>query len=83
MRILPCPFCGCEQCEVKMVRYPGTFLSWVECLDCGVKGPVGVESNDIKVIDLWNIRKFLNGEIAVENIKFVKPTNSFYERKII
>ncbi len=83
MKILPCPFCGCGQCEVKIVRYPGTFLSWVECLMCGARGPVGFECVDDYVIERWNSRKFLfypitrimlNGEIAEENMDSVNKS---------
>lgn len=37
MVMLPCPFCGSDNCHV--MEKPGTPRLWVECLDCGSSGP--------------------------------------------
>lgn len=50
--MLPCPFCGSDNCHV--MEKPGNPRLWVECVDCGSSGPDVITWNGAE--QSWNQR---------------------------
>ena len=58
--LLPCPFCGGECGWDDTGANVGPFTAWVECLDCGARGPKKIKDHlsDAAnyVMSAWNTR---------------------------
>ncbi|WP_157668737.1 Lar family restriction alleviation protein [Lachnoclostridium phytofermentans] len=51
----PCPFCGCEKIEIKVVGTKGSDSRYAAmCDDCGARG--GRKANKDSAIASWNER---------------------------
>jgi Lar family restriction alleviation protein len=51
----PCPFCKGEDIFLAGLTMDGPEL-WASCFSCGAKGPVILDGNRDKAVELWNKR---------------------------